>query len=243
MATYPAAAIAGSITAFKPALVCTLRTCADLTILLPQKRDHSMQQIIQTGHRVNEYRLIIRPSEPVRERLALVKSKMKERYELAAEQLGHSHILLAAFKQYDGFEEKLVRRLQNAAAGLVPFKLSLHNVTSEPTHRIALEVPMHFHMQELIKEIRRHQWIMRIPMQQPFVATHPSIILAHTLTPAQYNLMWPRLQQRHFTASFIVDDLLLLRRRRGEKAWQILERLSLQNMPVLASQGVLFQYA
>jgi hypothetical protein len=214
-----------------------------MTILQRLNGNNHMQQTIQTGHKVNDYRIIIRPSEPVRERLALVKSKLKEHYELAPDQLGQSHILLAAFKQYDGFEEKLVRRLQHAAAGLSPFKLSLYNVVSEPTHRVALEVPLHFHMQELIKEIRRHQWIMHIPMQQPFVTTHPSIVLAHTLTPSQFNSLWPRLQQRHFTASFIVDDLLLLRRRRGEKAWQILERLPLQNMPVLASQGVLFQFA
>lgn len=202
-----------------------------------------MQQIIQAGHVVNDYRIIIRPSEQIKERLALVKSKLKERYDLAPDQLGHSHILLAAFKQYAAAEEKLVRRMQHATAGLSPFKLSLYNVTSQPTHRIALDVPLHFHLQELMKEIRRHQWLMRIPMQQPFITTHPSIVLAHTLTPSQFNAMWPRLQQRHFTASFIVDDVLLLRRRRGEKAWQILERLSLQNMPVLASQGVLFQFA
>ena len=65
-------------------------------------------------------------------------------------------------------------------------------------------------------------------------------MIAGKLAPWQYESGWLEYAHRHFTGRFIASDMLLLKRRAGDKAWQILERLAFQNLPVAIKQGELF---
>jgi hypothetical protein len=66
------------------------------------------------------------------------------------------------------------------------------------------------------------------------------MIIASRLAPWQYEQGWLEYSNRHFTGRFIADNMMLLKRRAGEKAWQIVERLAFQNLPVAIRQGELF---
>ena len=64
--------------------------------------------------------------------------------------------------------------------------------------------------------------------------------IAHKLLPWQYEKGWLEYSHKHFTGRFIADSMLLLKRREGDRAWQIAERLEFRNLPVTTRQGELF---
>lgn len=192
------------------------------------------------GYPVHEYRLVLRPPQAVRDRLDNLRASLKKDGLIGQGQSGFNHVLIAAFRQYAMAEEKLTHRLRNVFSALAPFKLQLHTFKSLPTHTIYLEVPATPAFQNMVKELRQHQAMLKVPQHDPAIVTLPKIVVTQKLNPRQYETLWPILERRHFKASFIANDLLLLRRRQGEQNWQILERLTFDNMPVLASQGVLF---
>jgi hypothetical protein len=55
-----------------------------------------------------------------------------------------------------------------------------------------------------------------------------------------YEKGWLTYSHKHFTGRFIADAMLLLKRYEGEQAWQIVQRLEFQNLPVGIKQGELF---
>jgi len=64
--------------------------------------------------------------------------------------------------------------------------------------------------------------------------------VARKLLPWQYEKGWLEYSHRHFTGRFIADSMLLLKRRMGERAYQIVQRLEFMNLPVSTKQGELF---
>jgi 2'-5' RNA ligase len=198
------------------------------------------QPLALSAYPLYEYRLILRPPQAVRDRLDSIRSVLKNDYQVASSQFGFNHILLASFKQYSPAEDKLTRRLRHIFSALAPFKVNLQSFKSLPTHTIYVELPSVTPVVNMIRELRHHQSLLRVPQQDPFIASLPKVVVAQKLSPRQYETIWPMLERKHFKASFIAEDMMLLRRRTSEKNWQILERLPFDNMPVLASQGVLF---
>ena len=68
----------------------------------------------------------------------------------------------------------------------------------------------------------------------------PVISVARKLKPWQYEKAWLEYSHRQFTGRFIADAMLLLKRPEGSIPWQIVERMELQNLPVITKQGGLF---
>jgi hypothetical protein len=90
---------------------------------------------------------------------------------------------------------------------------------------------------------------------KPHFIDDPYITIARKLLPFQYEKGWLEYSHKSFTGRFVADGMLLLKRREGSfndgvssggwearntGAWQIVERLSFQNLPVATRQGELF---
>jgi hypothetical protein len=198
------------------------------------------QSISKFSHPVDDYRLVMVPPAPIRQRLQLVKAKLQERYGLEAYQLGSNQILLASFHQYAHNEQKIVHRLKNGLAGLAPVQIQTHQLSYLPGQGIFIPLPVNGPMGAILGEIKRHQWLMRTPMQSVVVCHTPQIGLAHHLSSKQAEIIWSRLQHRRFTELFEVAEVLLMRRLNGHQHWHTLEKLPLLNHPVWAQQGLLF---
>ncbi len=75
---------------------------------------------------------------------------------------------------------------------------------------------------------------------KPHFIDDPFITIARKLLPWQYEKGWLEYSHRNFTGRFIADSMLLLKRREGEKAYQIVQRFEFLNLPVSIKQGALF---
>lgn len=203
-----------------------------------------MQKVINAlpGYNVNEYLLVISPPEELWHKIMKIKESFADTYKTEIARWSKPHISLVNFVQYEMMESRIVHRLKAVAMGSPAFKLELKDYGSFPSHTIYINVLSKIPVQNLLKEIRTEtQRLMKFDYDnKPHFMMEPHLTIARKLLPWQYEKGWLEYSHRHFTGRFIADSMLLLKRRVGEKAYQIAGRLAFQNLPVMTRQGELF---
>jgi 2'-5' RNA ligase len=186
--------------------------------------------------------LVLVPHEALRNRIRDLRQEFNASYGMETQSKGRCSILLCSFTQYELMEEKIRTRLKTLAMGATPFKVELQGFGSFPTHSILINVASRLPVQELVKDIRQQsQRLLKLNEDhKPHFVLEPHLTLAARLKPWQYEKAWQEYSQRHFSARFIADHMVLLRRPVGEFQYQIVESFQFENMPVATKQGVLF---
>ena len=134
-----------------------------------------------------------------------------------------------------------MHRLQTIAMGIAPFKVELKDFGSFPSHTIFINIPTRVPIEKLVKELKTAQRLMKAdPEFDPHFIAEPYIPISRKLLPWQYEKSWLEYSHRHFTAKFIADGMLLLKRGNREGPYQVLRRLEFMNLPVTTKQGELF---
>lgn len=192
-------------------------------------------------YRVNEYLLVLNPHEELRNRILQVKKDFSDTYKTTVALSMKPHIALVRFTQLEMMEERICNRIKVVAMGYHPFSVALKNFGSFPSHTIFINVTTKLPVQNLVREIRASQKLMKLDNEhKPHFIDEPYITIARKLLPWQYEKGWLEYTHRHFTGRFIADSMLLLKRRVGDKAWQISQRFEFMNLPVTTKQGELF---
>ncbi|MEO8415131.1 MAG: 2'-5' RNA ligase family protein [Ginsengibacter sp.] len=193
------------------------------------------------GYRYNEYLLVLSPHEELWHKIKKVKDEFSENYKSEQAKWGKPHIALINFVQFEMMEEKLVNRLKTIAMGYTPFKVELKDFGSFPSHTIYINIESKQQVQNLTKELRPARRLMTLNKEnKPHFIDNPYINVARKLLPWQYEKAWLEYSHRHFTGRFIADGMLLIKRRVGDKAYQIVQRFEFMNLPVTTKQGALF---
>lgn len=192
------------------------------------------------GYRCNEYLVVLLPHEDLRNRINQVKKDFTEKYDLAPGLSTKPHLALASFSVWEMMEEKLLQRLHVLSMGQAPFKVELKDYGSFPNHTIFINVQSKTPVNNLVKRLRDSRRLMRCPGKEPFFISTPYIPIGRKLNQEKFQQAWKEFSHRHFTASFIADGMLLLKRRPGDKNYQIVERLAFLNLPVETRQAELF---
>jgi 2'-5' RNA ligase len=202
-----------------------------------------MKTIVQSipGYRINEYMVILNPPEDLRNKISQVKKDFSETYKTNINTAGKSHIMLAAFTQYAMLEDRLLNRLKTVAMGIRPFKVELKDYKSFPSHTVYIDITTREPFRNIVKELRDFQQLMKLNKDnKPYFPDEPYITIARKLVPWQFEKGWQEYAHRHFTGRFIADSMLVVKRRQGEKAWQIAARFDFMDIAVNSRQGQLF---
>jgi 2'-5' RNA ligase len=191
--------------------------------------------------RLNEYMLVLLPHEELRNRVLQIRKDFYETYQAPSALAGKVHLALATFTQLEIMEERIVNRLKTVAMGYHPFKVELKDYGSFPSHTLFINVTTKLPIQNLVREIRGSQRLMKLDNEhKPHFLDDPHLAIARKLLPWQYEKGWLEYSHRHFTGRFIADSMLLLKRRAGDKTYQIAQRFEFMNLPVSTKQGELF---
>jgi 2'-5' RNA ligase len=202
-----------------------------------------MKEIIQLmpGYRMNDYLLVLTPHEELRNKITQIKKDFYETYKSSKISWGKPHVALVKFSQLEMLEERVVNRLKTVAMGYHPIKVELKDFGSFPSHTIYINIPTKEPIRQLLKEIKGDQRLFKPDNDhKPHFIDEPYFTIASKLLPWQYEKGWLEYSNRHFTGRFIADSMLLLKRRQGDKAWQIVQRFEFMNLPVTTRQGELF---
>lgn len=194
------------------------------------------------GYRVYEYLLVLSPHEELSNRILKEREAFAAKYQSTHTKWARSHIGLANFLQYELMEERLVNRLNMVAMSFAPIKIELRDYGSFPSHTIFINVVSKLPVQSLVKTIRSEaQRLMKLNDEnKPHFILEPHLTIARKLEPWQYEKGWLEYSHKHFTGRFIADGMLLLKRPLTDTKYQVVKRLSFQNLAVTTKQGELF---
>jgi 2'-5' RNA ligase len=208
------------------------------------KRTVAQQQsmmIQHAGYKQYEYLVILNPHEDLRKKISGIKQEFAVQFDAPTARWGKPYLALARFKQFAMMEERILAHLKVVAMGHYPFKVELSNFGSYPSHTIFINVTTKEPIKNLVRKIKPWQRLLKLDDDnKPHFLDDPVFTIARQLKPWQYEKAWPEYQQKHFTARFIADSMLLLKRSPGEKGYQIAARFEFQNLPVTTVQGELF---
>jgi 2'-5' RNA ligase len=187
-----------------------------------------------------EYLLILSPHADLHERINRIKEKFAKDYQMPSAK-NKAHITLAKFVTSGMVEEKLINRLQHIAMGFTPFKVELKDFGSFPSHTIYINVTTKVPIQNLVKETKQAQELMRAHKDyKPHFIEESHITIARKLKPWQYEKGWLEYSHLHFTGRFVADSMLLLKRSLAGGKYMVAKRFEFQNLPVATKQGNLF---
>ncbi|MGI8951922.1 MAG: 2'-5' RNA ligase family protein [Chitinophagaceae bacterium] len=193
------------------------------------------------GYRECEFLLVLQPHEDLWNKIMQIKKEFAKDYDCAMAEKLKPHITLAMFQQYEMMEEKIINRLKLITMGLPAFKVELKDFGSFPSHTIYINILSKIPIVNTVKELRQAQRLMKIDNdRKPYFITEPHLTIARKLLPWQYEKAWLEYSNKNFTSRFIADYIVLLKRRSGEKGYQIAARFAFQNLPVVTKQGELF---
>ena len=193
------------------------------------------------GYRLNEYLLVISPNEDLRNRIMHIKMDFQEKFKSATAAGSRPHLVLAKFVTWNMMEEKIINRFEHISMGVCPFKIELKDFGSYPSHTIFIHVATKIPVQDLVKELRTTQRLMKAhPDYDPHFISDPHVTIARKLKPWQYESGWLEYSRLHFSAKLLADGMLLLRRPVGGKAYQVVKKFDFLNMPIATTQGQLF---
>ena len=194
------------------------------------------------GYRINEYLLVLSPSEDLWQKIMKIKEGFAEKYKNDIAKFTKPHVTLINWVSLELMEEKMMQRLQMISMGITPFKVELRDYGSFPTHTIFINVVSKVPIQSLVREMKQAQKLMTLNKEnKPHFIETPHLSICRKLKPWQYEEGWLEYSNRQFTGRFIADSMLLLKRTAGEKVkFQIAKRLEFQNLPVATRQGNLF---
>ncbi len=206
---------------------------------------HIMQTAPQNmpGYRAYEYLLVVLPHQPLRERIQKIKADFADQYKTNLALYSKAHLPLVRFTQYGMMEEKIVHRLHCIAMAQAPFKVDVKDFGSFPAHSIFLNIAAgKVALQSLVKTVRTDaQRLLKMDAEnKPLFMLEPNFLVGRKLLPWQYETAWTAYQHKHFTAAFIADAMLLLKRPVGELNYQVVQRFQFENLPVATKQGELF---
>jgi len=194
------------------------------------------------GYRINEYLLVLNPTEDLWQKIMKIKEAFAEKYKNEIARFTKPHLTLINWVSLELTEERMMQRVQNIAMGITPFKVELKDYGSFPSHTIFINVVSKIPIQSLVREMKQAQRLMTLNREnKPHFIDTPHISICRKLKPWQYEEGWLEFSHRQFTGRFIADSMLLLKRPAGQKTkFQIARRFEFQNLPVTTRQGSLF---
>ena len=160
-----------------------------------------------------EYLLVAHPDTEVYEKVMAEKQNFYDEYKEKAAIKTKPHITVANFLAKEGMEDTIIRWMQRIFTKQQSFTVTLNNYSGFPPHTIYLRVQNATPFQKLAKELKVVNTYVRSCGCPPMkLITNPYVSIAGNLPEEVYFKALTQYAHKSFHESFVVSELLLLRR-------------------------------
>lgn len=160
-----------------------------------------------------EYLLVVHPSADVYAQVMEEKQHFFDTYNEKVAIKTLPHITVANFLAKELMEETIIRYMHRIFSGVKRFNISLNNFSGFPPHTVYTRVQDHKPFKQLAASLAAvDQYVRSNGCPPAKFITHPHVTIARRLKPDVYDKAMFEFSQRMFHASFIADELVLLKR-------------------------------
>lgn len=166
-----------------------------------------------SGEYLYEYLLVAHPDTAVYEKIEAEKQSFYNEFKEKVAVKTKPHITLANFLAKESMEETLIRWIQRICNLNERFTVTLNNYSGFPPHTIYLRVQNEKPFQQLAKELKAVNTYVGSCLCPPMkLISKPHLTIAGRLSEDVYFKALTQYAHRSFHESFVVNELLLLRR-------------------------------
>lgn len=200
------------------------------------------------GYQEHEYQLVWSIPDAVKEKIRKIRMGFQEKYPMPYGAGQQVLLPLVKFRQRQLLEERVKHSIYQLATGWRPFQIRLQDFAAQPSHSIYVPVAARSGssgdagLAGITRDLKSIQSLLRLDKEHtPFFITDHKILVAGKLPPPIFDKAWLEYAQKSFSAQFLADACLLLKRSAGNPNWQIIQRVELRNLPVGVKQQSLFE--
>jgi 2'-5' RNA ligase len=166
------------------------------------------------GHELYEYLLIANPDTNVFEKVMAEKQSFYDEYKEKVAIKTKPNITVADFLAKEAMEETIIRWIQRICNNQKSFTVTLNNYSGFPPHTIYLRVQNAVPFQQLAKELRVVSTYVSSCACPPMkLIANPHVSIARRLPEEVYFKALAQYARKSFHESFVVNELLLLKRK------------------------------
>ena len=192
------------------------------------------------GLQLHEYMLVIDIPVELRNRIEACREELMEKYKISQPRTGRANVSLVRFMGMKKDENRIIQKLQMVAMDEDPFLIELKDFGSYPMHAIFINIANQPRVLELIKKIKKSRSLMKAAGEDPHFLQDPNIVLAGRIQQQQYLAAMKEYQHNNFRGRFMAEGFILLKRRKGEKKYEVVMKFAFQDTMIKNGQAVLF---
>jgi 2'-5' RNA ligase len=162
---------------------------------------------------MNEYLLVIHPDDQVYDKVTAEKQNFYDQYRQKVSVKTRPHITVASFMAREEMEETLIRWIQRVSSQQKSFPVALNNYSGFPEHTIYLRVQDHQPFKQLATQLKViDSYVRSNGCPAVTLINRPHLSIARRLPQDVYEKALIDYSQKTFCESFMVHELVLLRR-------------------------------
>jgi 2'-5' RNA ligase len=178
---------------------------------------------------LQEYLLVAHPDEAVNEKVVAEKENFHREYGQKIAVKTKPHITVANFLAKEAMEETIFRYMQRILMQQQSFEVSLNNYSGFPPHTIYLRVQNKQPFKQLAKELRViGNYISSCACPPVQLKPNPHVSIARRLPETVYLKAMMDYSQKTFHETFLVKELVVLRRSHQYDACKTVQVFGLQ---------------
>lgn len=167
-----------------------------------------------SAHDFYEYSLVAHPGAAVNEKVIAEKQLFHDEYKEKVAITTRPHITIANFLAKEEMEETLIKWIQRICSNQQSFDVTLNNYSGFPPHTIYLRVQNDAPFQKLAKELKViNTYVSSCSCPPMKIISKPHVSIAAALSEEVYFKALTQYAHKSFHESFMVNELLLLKRK------------------------------
>lgn len=161
-----------------------------------------------------EYLLVVHPAKEIFEQLQEEKENFSSVYKVSIAKKTLPHITISNFMATEGMEATLIKWMHNVISKQKRFTVMLNNYSGFPSSKtVYARVQDHEPFKQLATSLRViDDYITVNGFKKAIFPNHPHLSIARSLQQNVYEKAMMDYSRKTFNASFIVDELVLLKR-------------------------------
>lgn len=192
-----------------------LKLVPEKFLIIMKTKNH----LLHLPHECYEYLLVINPAKDVNKKLVAEKQMFYDDFNQKAAINTKPHIIVASFIAKEGMENTIVRWMQRICSKQKSFTVTLNNYGGFPPDTIYLRIQDEAPFRRLAKELSVVNAYINSSSCPPMLVTpRPHVSVADNLSEEIFFKALTQYAHKSFHESFLVNELLLLKRKDGFEA-------------------------